>query len=122
MGVVDHIHRLGDAAQHGYQRNRAQQKAQLVAVVNVAEHVTDRADVADNGRIRQRHLSQRADDAKVEREIAEQRATKDVPKKSSDSTPALLDSGRIRLHWRLHRRRHGGSAHQFIPSWCDTSS
>ncbi len=70
-GVVDHINRLGDAAEDGHQRQHAQQEAELVPMIEVADHIANGADVADNRRIGQRNLCDCPGNAKVEREIAE---------------------------------------------------
>ena len=54
--VVDHINRLGDAAEHRHQRQRAQQKAKFVFMIEVAYHIANGADIANDRRIGQRDL------------------------------------------------------------------
>ena len=70
-GVVDHVNRLGDAAEDWHQRQHAQEKPELVSVIDVADHISNGADVADDWGIGQRNLGDCPRDAEVQREVAE---------------------------------------------------
>jgi hypothetical protein len=70
-GVVNHVNRLGDATEDGYQRQHAQQESKFISVLDVANHVANGADIADNWRIGQGNLGDCPGKAEVQREIAE---------------------------------------------------
>jgi hypothetical protein len=100
LGVVEHINRLGNPAQHWKQHQQVQQESETVFMGEVGCHITHGAQSADDRGTGQRHLGDCPGKTEIEREIAEQRRPNHVTEDSHHPSAVLLRQQRIRRYCR----------------------